>query len=179
MGRRAVEIEVVLLHVLAVVALAVGQPEETLLENGVLAVPQGQREAQVLFVVGNAGDAVFAPAVGPRSRLIVGEEVPGVAVLAVILAHGTPLALAQVGSPFLPRDLRLARLVQAFLFCGIDSLSCHFSLSPPFYSAGVLLCAGDLDFVTCLALLFPLFVTCGLRFFLTASPASGFFAGRG
>ena len=41
-GRRAVEVEVVLLHILAVVALAVGQPEEPLLEDRVLAVPQGQ-----------------------------------------------------------------------------------------------------------------------------------------
>ena len=32
-GRRAIEVEVVLLHVLAVVALAVGQPEEPLLED--------------------------------------------------------------------------------------------------------------------------------------------------
>ena len=41
-GRRAVEVEVVLLHVLAVVAFAVGQAEEPLLEDRILAVPQGQ-----------------------------------------------------------------------------------------------------------------------------------------
>ena len=76
--RRAVEVEVVLLHVLAVVALAVGQSEEPLLEDGILAVPQGQREAEVLFVIGNAGDAVLAPAVGARAGMIVGEEIPGV-----------------------------------------------------------------------------------------------------
>src|SRR6266566_5310414 len=49
---------------LSVVALAVGQSEEPLLENRVLAVPHGQREAQVLFVIGNAGNAVLPPAVG-------------------------------------------------------------------------------------------------------------------
>ena len=54
-GRRAVEVEVVLLHVLAVVPLAVGQAEEPLLEDRVLPVPQGQREAEALLVVGDAG----------------------------------------------------------------------------------------------------------------------------
>ena len=49
--RRAVEVEVVLLDVLAVVALAVGQPEQPLLEDRVAAVPQRQREAELLLVV--------------------------------------------------------------------------------------------------------------------------------
>src|SRR6185503_9182277 len=44
-----------------------------------------------------------------------GEVVPGVAVLAVVLADRPPLPLAEIGSPFLPRDLRLARLVQPLL----------------------------------------------------------------
>ena len=102
MGRRAVEVEVVLLDVLAVVALAVGQPEQAFLEDRVLAVPQGQREAEPLLVVGDAGQAVFAPAIGARAGLVVGEVIPGVAALAVVLADGPPLALAQVGSPLLP-----------------------------------------------------------------------------
>ncbi len=53
--RRAVEIEVILLHILSVVALAIGQPEESLLEDRVPTVPQCQREAQALFVIGNPG----------------------------------------------------------------------------------------------------------------------------
>ena len=63
-GRRAVEVEVVFLDVLAVVAFAVGQAEQPLLQDGVLAVPQGQREAEPLPVVGEACQAVLAPAVG-------------------------------------------------------------------------------------------------------------------
>jgi hypothetical protein len=43
--RRTVEVEVVLLHILSMVALVVGQSEEPFLENRILAVPQGQREA--------------------------------------------------------------------------------------------------------------------------------------
>src|SRR2546425_7197103 len=43
------------------------------------------------------------------------EIVPGVAVIAVVLADRPPLPLAEVGAPFLPGDLRLARLVQPLL----------------------------------------------------------------
>ena len=71
MGRRAVEVEVVLLDVLAVVALAVGQAEQAFLEDRVLAVPEGQGEAEPLLVVGDAGQAVLAPAVGARAGLVV------------------------------------------------------------------------------------------------------------
>jgi hypothetical protein len=49
MGRRAVEVEVVLLDVLAVIALAVGEAEQALLEDRILAVPQGQGEAEPLL----------------------------------------------------------------------------------------------------------------------------------
>ena len=51
-------------------------------------------EAEPLSVIGNAGDAILAPAVGTRAGMIVGEEIPNVAVLAEILAHGAPLPLA-------------------------------------------------------------------------------------
>ena len=109
----AVEIEVVLLDVLAVIALAVGQAEQPLLEDRVAAVPQREREAQPLLVVADAGEAVLAPAVGARARLVVGEVVPGVAVVAVVLADGAPLPLAQVRSPLPPRREAVARQLQA------------------------------------------------------------------
>ena len=51
--RRAVEVEVVLLHILAMVALAVGQPEQALLQNRVPLVPQREGKAQPLLVVGD------------------------------------------------------------------------------------------------------------------------------
>ena len=105
MGRRAVEVEVVLLDVLAVIAFAVGQAEQAFLEDRVLAVPQGQREAEPLLVVGDAGQAVLAPAVGAGAGLVVGEVVPGVAALAVVLADGAPLAFAEVRAPLFPGGL--------------------------------------------------------------------------
>lgn len=115
-GRRAVEVEVVLLNILAMIALAVGQSEEPLLENCILAVPQGQREAEVLPVVGDAPQTVLAPAVGARAGMIVGEEISGVAIFAVVLAHSAPLSFAQVGPPFFPRNALFLRCLQPRLF---------------------------------------------------------------
>src|SRR5258708_2622137 len=43
---RAVEVEVVLLDVLAVIALAVGEAEQALFEDGIAPVPQRDREAE-------------------------------------------------------------------------------------------------------------------------------------
>ena len=104
-GRRGIEVIIELLDVLAVIALAVGQAEQPLLEDRVLAVPERQRQAQPLSVVADPGDAVLAPAVGARAGLVVGEVLPGVAIGAVILAHGAPLALAEIGPPALPAHI--------------------------------------------------------------------------
>ena len=55
---------------------------------------------------------VLAPAVGARTRLIVREVVPRVPAGAVVLAHRSPLALAQVRTPGLPWRLAGARVLQ-------------------------------------------------------------------
>ena len=111
-GRRTVDVEVVLLHIFAVVPLAVGQAEHALLEYGILAVPEREGKAQTLLVVAEAGDAVLAPVIGARARLIVGKVAPGVAVLAVVLPDGSPLALAEIGPPQLPRGSRRPGFVE-------------------------------------------------------------------
>jgi len=43
-----------------VVALVAGDAEQALLEDGVAAVPEGQREAEPLVIVRDAGQAVLA-----------------------------------------------------------------------------------------------------------------------
>jgi len=63
-GWRAVEVEIILLDVLAVIAFAVGQAEQPFLEDRVLAVPQGERETQPLVVVAETGEASLAPVIG-------------------------------------------------------------------------------------------------------------------
>src|SRR5262249_25179540 len=102
MGRRGVQVVVDLFHVFAVIALAVGQAEEPLLQNRIATVPKGQRQAQALFVVTDAGYAVFPPAVSPATGMVMWKVIPGGAVGAVVLAHGAPLSLAEVRAPFAP-----------------------------------------------------------------------------
>ena len=118
MGGRAVEIEVVLLDVLAVIALAVGEPEHSLLEDRVLAVPQREREAEQHVVVAEPGDAVLAAVVSARARLIVGEVVPGFDRAVGVLANAAPLPFAEVRAPFSPGHT-VARFLEPFFFPGL------------------------------------------------------------
>src|SRR5215472_8748271 len=117
-ARGAVEVIVILLDVLTVIGFAVGQAEHPFLEDRVLAVPQGQRKAQSLLVIADPGEAVLAPVIGARARLIVAEIVPRVPVIAVILADGAPLAFAEVGPPLPPRHTFFPRLLQPRCFGG-------------------------------------------------------------
>src|SRR5215469_2120737 len=119
MGRCAVEIEIIVLDVLAVIGLAVGETENPFLQDRVLAVPQRKREAQALPVVADARQPVLAPVIGARAGLVVAEIVPSIAVLAVVLAHRAPLALAQIRPPLPPRHAVLARLVETCLLGGL------------------------------------------------------------
>ena len=120
MGRCGVEVVVEFLGVFAVVPLSVGEAEEALLEDRVLAVPQGQRQTQALLVVADAGQAVLAPAVSPAAGVVVRQVAPGVALGAVVFADGAPLAFAQVRPSLLPRPVTLAVLLQPpFLFAHV------------------------------------------------------------
>src|SRR5262249_14332502 len=115
-GGRGVEVVIQLLDVFAVVALGVAQAEQALLEDRVVPVPQGEGQAKELIPVAQAGEAVLAPAVGAAAGLVVRQVVPGDAALAVVLADGAPLAVAEVGAPFLPALPDARVLVQAVLF---------------------------------------------------------------
>src|SRR5271166_5933729 len=110
---RRIEIEVVLFHVLAMIALAVRQAEHPLLEDRILAVPEGQGKAQALLLVADAGDAVLAPVIGAGSGLIVSEVVPGVAVVAIVLPDGSPLSLTEIRPPKSPRGSLVSRVIEA------------------------------------------------------------------
>jgi hypothetical protein len=82
---QGVQVPPVLLDVLAVIALRAGQPERTFLQDRVAPVPQRQAQAQPLVDIAESGQAVLPPPVGPRSRVIVGQVIPCVAVGAVVL----------------------------------------------------------------------------------------------
>ncbi len=59
-----IEIEVVLLYVFSMIALAVRQSEHSLLEDRVPAVPESDGKTQTLLLVADAGDTIFAPMIG-------------------------------------------------------------------------------------------------------------------
>src|SRR6266513_215302 len=129
MSRRAVEIEAVLLYIFTVVSFAVRQSEKAFLQDGVFAVPQAQGKAKILLVVGNACEPVFSSAIRSRPRLIVGEIVPGITILAVILSNRAPLTFTRVGSPFSPwqtlnaRFLKTLRLRTLIHGCSLPGLT--------------------------------------------------------
>ena len=100
--RDRVEVPPVLLGILAVVALAVRQAEDPLLEDGVAPVPQRERQAHPAEDVRVAREPLLVPAVRPRPRVVVRERRPGIAVGAVVLAHRAPGALREVRSPAIP-----------------------------------------------------------------------------
>src|SRR3989441_1191898 len=98
-GRRGVEVEVIVLDVLAVVPLRAGEAENPLLENRVLLVPEREREAEPLVIVRDPEEAVLSPAIGAGPRVVMREVVPRRPVGGVVLTDRAPLALRQVGSP--------------------------------------------------------------------------------
>ncbi len=129
MGGGGVEVIIELLDVLAVIALAVGQPEEAFLQERIDAVPQGQGKAKVLVFIADPGQAVLAPAISLAAGVVVAQVVPGIAVAAVVLADRAPLALAQVGAPLTPVLLAQAVLFQP-QFLGIHVAVCFLHSAP-------------------------------------------------
>ena len=120
-GGGAIEVVVIFFDIFAVVAFVAGEAEEAFLEDGVLVIPEGEGEAEAAFAVGNAQEAVFAPAVGAGAGVIVGEVTPAIAVGGIIFADGGPLALGEVGAPAFPVVLAEGVLVEAEVFesgCG-------------------------------------------------------------
>ena len=76
MGRRGIEVKIAFFHVLAVIALAVGESEEPLLQNRILAVPQRQRETEPALAVGEAEQPVLAPTISAATGVVVWKILP-------------------------------------------------------------------------------------------------------
>ena len=121
--RGGVEIEVVLLHVFAMVPFAPGEPEEAFFENRIPAIPQGQGKTESLMVVADPGQTVFAPAVGPGAGMVMRKKVPRGAVGTVVFAHRAPLAFGEVRPPPPPVRRAFLGLLQSHGFL------CHRCLS--------------------------------------------------
>src|SRR5580700_6142380 len=102
MARRSVEVVVDLFDILPVIAFAVSQAEQPLLEDRIPCVPQREPDTQALFAIRKTGDAILTPAVSATAGMIMGKVFPGIAVCTVVFADGSPLPFRQVGAPFLP-----------------------------------------------------------------------------
>src|SRR5271156_4370356 len=113
-GRRSIKVVVILFYILAVIPFPVVKPKKALFEDRIFLIPHGQRKTDVLVTVAETGDAVFAPAVGPGTGVIVRQIVPGIAIRAVIFADGAPLAFGEIGSPTLPMDCSISARLESF-----------------------------------------------------------------
>src|SRR6516162_8706365 len=145
-GGRGVEIEVILLYILTMIAFSSSESEQTLLQNRILAVPQGQGKADQLMTIANAAQAVLTPAISSRARVVMRNIIPGGATGAVVFPHCAPLPLAQVRTPPLPVHRALPRFLQPLFFFGEGSFVVlavllkprHFSSHPSHYHAATL-----------------------------------------
>ena len=117
MRRRRVEVVVALLDVFAVVALAVGQAEQPLLQDRVAAVPERQRKAEDLLIVAEPEDAVLAPTVRAAPSRVVADRVPGRSAGAVVLANRAPLASSYGPQGFQPLPAGSSRRLSSSMTC--------------------------------------------------------------
>src|SRR5437660_5069597 len=116
MRRRAVDVEVALLHVLAVVAFVAVEAEEPLLEDRVLVVPEHDGKTQAALAITDTEQAVLTPAVHSAARVVVREVGPHVGVRRIVLAHGPPLAFGEIRSPAFPILLAAGVCKEALTF---------------------------------------------------------------
>src|SRR5262249_8036543 len=116
MRRGGVEIEVVLLHVFAMVPFASGEPEEALFEDRIPAIPQGQGKTEALMIVTEPCQTVFAPAIGPGAGMVMRKKVPRGAVGTVVFAHRPPLTFGEVRPPPPPVCRALLGLLESYGF---------------------------------------------------------------
>ena len=113
-----VEVKVRLLYILPVISFRTRESEQPLLENGVPAIPQGERETQSTLTIGDAEQPIlFTPAIRPAARVVMGEVLPAVSIFRVILPDRTPLPLREVRPPPLPVAVAPRILCQALGFC--------------------------------------------------------------
>src|SRR5271154_4404330 len=66
--------------------------------------------------VAESRDSVFAPAIRPRSRVIVRQIIPSIAIRAVIFANRAPLALREIRPPARPVRLPVVIVLDALFF---------------------------------------------------------------
>jgi hypothetical protein len=74
------------------ITLAASEAKEPFFQDRVTTIPERQGKAQPLVVIRDASEAVFTPAIGPRTGVIVRKKIPGSPGGAVVFPHSSPLA---------------------------------------------------------------------------------------
>src|SRR6266705_3703109 len=105
------------------IPFAPGQAKNAFFQDRIVAIPQGQRETNLLMTIADARESVFIPPVNARPGHVVWEIVPRRAIRAIVFTHGSPSALAEIWTPAFPMLRRLTGFFQPLLFGG-NELRC-------------------------------------------------------
>ena len=108
--------EVCFFDTLAMIALGITQAEESFLQEIVLLVPERKSHVLQTMSVTDTCDAILAPSVCSRPRLVMGEVTPCIAVLRVVLTDRCPLTLRNIRAPFFPVLLAFSVVFETLLF---------------------------------------------------------------
>jgi hypothetical protein len=84
------------------ISLRTREPEETLLQDRILAIPERKTKAETAESVTQSEQTILTPPVDTTPGLIKGKGVPDIAISRVVLADCTPLSLGEIGAPELP-----------------------------------------------------------------------------
>src|SRR6266566_3220174 len=112
-----VEKEIIFFDILPMVAFRIRQAEEPFLQNWIGLVPQGKSKTHESLIVTNTQQAILAPTIGARTRVIMWEVIPCITIDGIILTYSTPLAFTKIRSPAIPRLTILMRFLKSALFC--------------------------------------------------------------
>ena len=93
MGWGIGEMIIVVFKILSVVAFGVTQAKRPFLKDGIGTVPEANRKTKPALLIRNTQQAVFTPAIHPRTGVIVGKGSPGIAIGRIIFTYGAPLAV--------------------------------------------------------------------------------------
>src|SRR5208283_5026694 len=102
MRRGRIEVEIALLHILAMISLVSRQSKKPFLQDGIALVPQRYSKTDHLPPITDARQPIFIPAIGARTGVIVRQVLPGIAMRAIVFADRAPSALAKIRPPSLP-----------------------------------------------------------------------------
>jgi hypothetical protein len=128
---RRVEVEIIFLHIFAVIGLRWDQAKQPLFQNRIFAVPQRQGKRQDLVAVTDTGKPILTPTVRFRTGEIMRKIIPGVPIGTIILSHRPPRALGDVGAPVVPRaDRARKRFLETLVLGRHHILRCSHNYAP-------------------------------------------------